>query len=921
MFKNKYIFIISLFLSVYIKSYATHIVGGEIYYDNLGGNNYKLNMKVYRDCINGDPPLDSPAFVTVFRADGSVYTTLNMILLSTTNVPPTNNSPCAPNTTNSACVQQGIYEAFINLPPLVGGYYIAYQRCCRNGTILNLINPGGVGTTYWEHIPGPELVAVNSSPRFNLLPPIYVCANIPIAFNHAATDPDGDSLVYNLCTPFNGLSGCCPIIGSGPAPIGPQCSSPPATCPGVNTPPPYSSVPFAAPYSASYPMASNPAININSSTGFLNGNPTILGQWVVGVCVSEYRNGVLIGTHHRDFQFNVISCPFIVNADIASQVTTNNGQGTGYCNGFTISYNNASSGNLINYFWDFGDPTTLADTSHAFNPTYTFPAVGDYTVTLIVNRDSLCTDTAYEVFHIHPLLAPDVIQPTAQCFNGNSFDFVGGGTFQGNGTFSWNFGANATPQTATTATINNVTYNAPGVYPLVFTVSENGCTASATETVTVHQNPIASIGNFSVTGCDPLTVNFPNQSTAGTNMSFVWNFSDGTSSTLQNPTHVFTPSGVYSVSLTVTTNQQCIDTSNVSAVNSITVNPTPSADFNIVSASGICLDNNSFNFNSLGTFLGAETLTWTFGANASPATASTKTVTNVVYNASGTYPVTLMVVENGCSDTVTKQIELYDNPVADFDSVNPGGCDPYIVNFNNQSTSASSLGYLWNFSDGTTSAEANPSHVFSPPGIYTYTLTVFTNDKCIDTSQLVSVHSITVSPSPIAAFTATPMVTTIFDPDINFFNLASADVVSWYYTFGDGASSNLSNPLHTYSNWGDYNVSQTVTNSYGCPHTARQLVKVLPEFRFWIPNSFTPGNHDGMNDVFKPVVIGVEDYEFTIYNRWGELIFRTTETDSGWNGTYKGKDSPLDVYVWKCTFKNIVTKQDEYHIGHVTLVR
>lgn len=914
------IFIVLCFISSF-KAFSTHIVGGEIYYDYLGGNNYRINMKVYRDCINGVPQLDDPAFVTIFRADGSVYTTLNMTLLSTTNMPPTNNSPCAPNTSNSACVQQGIYEEVVNLPPLAGGYYIAYQRCCRNGTILNLVNPGGVGTTYWEHIPGPEVTAVNSSPRFNILPPIYICTNIPIAFDHSATDPDGDSLVYSLCTPFNGLDGCCPIIGTGPAPVGPQCSSPPSSCPGVNTPPPYVSVPFLAPYSASYPMASNPAININSDSGYLDGKPTTLGQWVVGVCVSEYRNGVLIGMHHRDFQFNVISCPFLVNADIASQVTTNNGQGTGYCNGFTINYNNASSGNLLSYHWDFGDPTTLADTSNVFNPTYTFPAVGDYTVMLVVNPGSPCCDTTYEVFHIHPLLAPDLIEPTSQCFNGNSFNFAGGGVFQGNGTFSWNFGSNANPQTASTPTVNNVVYGAPGVYPLVFTVSENGCTASATETVTVFQNPSASIGSFSVTGCDPLTVTLPNQSTAGSGMTYLWTFSDGTTSTLQNPTHTFSPPGMYSMTLSVMTDQNCIDTSYLAATNNIVVKPTPSANFVYTSLSGMCMNNNSFDFTSNGSMFPGENLSWTFGANVTPSVSAGSNPANVVYDLSGIYPVQLVSELNGCYDTIVKNIELYDNPVAKLDSINPLGCDPYQVKFQNLSTASSVLSYYWQFSDGSTFSEPNPLKVFTPPGIYSYTLTVFTTDKCIDTSRFISVQSVTVNPSPVSAFLATPSVTTIFDPDIAFLNLSSSDVVIWNYDFGDGFTSDLTNPTHTYSHWGDFWVSQTVTNNFGCLNKTTQLIKILPEFRFWIPNSFTPGNKDGINDVFKPIVIGVEEYEFSVFNRWGELIYITTNTDDGWNGTFKGKDSPLDVYVWKCEFKNIVSQQFESHVGHVTLVR
>jgi hypothetical protein len=135
---------------------ATHIVGGEIYYDYLGGNNYKISMKVYRDCINGVPPFDGfpdgfgniiPAYFTIYDVFDNpiISSTFNAISFST--VPPTNNSPCAPTTAGNACVEEALYEKIVNLPPSVGGYYVVYQRCCRNGTILNLINPGSVGAS------------------------------------------------------------------------------------------------------------------------------------------------------------------------------------------------------------------------------------------------------------------------------------------------------------------------------------------------------------------------------------------------------------------------------------------------------------------------------------------------------------------------------------------------------------------------------------------------------------------------------------------------------------------------------------------------------------------------------------------------------------------------------------------------------
>jgi gliding motility-associated-like protein len=894
---------------------ATHVVGGEIYYDNLGANNYRINMKVYRDCLNGVPPFDNPAFFTIFDASGNVYTTLQVAYTNSISVPPSINSPCAPTTVGNACVEEAIYTATVTLPPLIGGYYIAYQRCCRNMTILNLVNPNSVGATYWEHIPGPEVVAVNSSPRFTNRPPIYICNGLPIKFDHVATDPDGDSLVYTLCTPFNGLDAACPVIDATNA-----------NCPPANTPPPYAGVPFQSPYSASYPMSSSPAININTNTGFLDGVPNINGQWVVGVCVEEYRNGVLIGTHHRDFQFNVIPCPGLPVAGVLAQTTTNNGQGTGYCNGFTISYQNTT--NMFNplgttYHWDFGDPSTLADTANTTNSFYTYPTAGIYTITIVaINPTGLCKDTAYDVVQVYPLLVPDYINPTAQCFNGNSFNFNGGGAFQGTGTFSWNFGSNANPQTASTSSVSNVVFNAPGTYPVVFSVSENSCTATVTKTVEVWQNPNASISTFPNVGCDPLVVSFNNTSTAGTPMTYLWSFSDGSFSTVQNPTHVFTPPGTYGFTLSVITSQKCIDTSQVSSPNSITVTPSPTADFNFISATDECYNGNNFTFTDASIFVTPATITWNFGPNASTQTATNSPISNISYNAAGTYPITLIANENGCTDTITKTIVLYQNPIADVAPIITLGCDPMTVNFNDASTSASSLSYLWNFSDGTSSTLANPTHIFSPSGIYNYTLTINTFNKCVDTSQFVSVSSITVNPSPVASFIANPLVTTIFDPDIFFYSTSdSPNIINWYYDFADGTGSSDTNPMHTYTTWGDYFVTQTVTNTYACSNSMKILVKVLPEFRFWIPNAFTPGNKDGLNDVFKPIVIGVENYTFLIFNRWGEQIYKTNDPESGWNGTFKGKPCTDDVYVWKCEFKNIVSHEDESHIGHVTLVR
>lgn len=711
-------------------------MGGEIYYDDLGGNNYKITMKVYRDCFNGIPPLDNPAFVTIYDANKNVITTLNLPLLSSKNVPPSINNPCI-QTPNNVCVQEGIYETTLNLPPKTGGYYIVYQRCCRNNTILNLVTPGSVGTTYWEHIPGPEVVATNNCPRFNKFPPIFICNGIPIAFDHSATDPDGDQLVYSLCTPFNGLDACCPIIGTAPS-AGQYCQFPPSSCPNVNTPPPYSSVPFLNPYTASYPMASSPAININSTTGFLNGVPTINGQWVVGVCVQEFRNGVLIGTHYRDFQFNVVSCIVTVLSAIQDQ--------TQKCSGYTVNFNNLSIGGT-DFHWDFGVPSLTNDTSNLVNPSYTYPDSGKYTVTLIANPGKPCSDTSTQTFYVYPMFAPTFTAPPGQCISGNSFDYTVTGQFADYTRFNWDFGSSATPLTSTLNPVNGVTYNTPGKHP-----------------------------------------------------------------------------------------------------------------------------------------------------------------------------VKVYVKQSVCEKTIIDTIQVYGVPQASFSTVPYTICDSAKVTLLNLSDSDVPTTYYWQLSNGLTSSDKNPTFYISPSGIYDVTLTITTTVGCVSTSTFSAAGVIKVNPSPVAGFIFTPTDATIFEPDIYFFN-QSIGANAWHYNFGDGAESNEANPQHRYGWWGDYKVIQIVTNEFGCPDTAVKIVTILPEFRFWIPNCFTPGNKDGLNDVFKPSVIGVENYEFYIYDRWGEMIYKTTDANEGWDGTYKGKPCKQDVYAWMIRFKNVVTLRKEYHYGHVTLLK
>lgn len=535
---------------------ATHIVGGEIYYDCLGNNDYRITLKLYRDCINGVALYDNPAWIGIFNVNGVMLDTALLPFPGSAFVPPTINSPCYTPPT-SVCVEEAIYQGIVNLPPIAGGYVISYQRCCRNNTILNLNNPGAVGSTYTIPIPPASLAICNSSARYNNFPPIYLCQGAPLVFDHSATDPDGDSLVYELCDPYDGASTAVPqpMPPAGPA---------------------YTFVPFAAPYSGTYPMASNPAMSIDPVTGILTGTPNMAGQWVVGVCCKEYRNGLLICTNKRDFQFNVLPCPLLTVSSIPSQ--------TVFCAGYTVQFLN-NSFNATNYLWQFGDPTTTADSSTAYTPTWIYGDTGVFTVTLICNPYTICADTNTSVFEIYPPVTPNYIAPAGQCIIGNSFDFQLGGQFMGNGTTTWTFGSNATPQTSNVNDPQDVTWSLPGYYPVTVQVDENGCTGIFTDTVIVYPTPTADFNTGPFVGCQPYFVQFDDSSIAGTPIYYTWYFGDGDSSHVAEPLHLYPNVGVYDITLIIATTNGCIGIDTITVPGAVTVNPSPFAGFTVSDSS------------------------------------------------------------------------------------------------------------------------------------------------------------------------------------------------------------------------------------------------------------------------------------------------------------------------------------------------
>lgn len=463
------IFLTASVLLICFSSIASHIIGGEFIYDYIGSNRYKITLKMYRDCAGPGPAFDSPAMVFVYNSTGTIVDTLAMAFKGSKKLPPNFNSICFTAPSN-VCVEETVYFDSLTLPPSPGGYDITYQRCCRNSTILNIVNPGQVGITYTIHIPDQATIQ-NSSPRFSNFPPIFLCEGTPFNFDYSAIDPDSDSLVYVLCDPFEGADLTCsgPGMPSTIACPGNGITQPPPP------PPPYYPLMWATNYSAGYPMDANPALTINPITGILNGTPTTLGQFIVGVCINEYRKNILIAVHRREFQFNVVNCQAQSTVSSPSQKT--------FCNGKTINFSNPSSGTY--YHWDFGDNTIGGDTSNQQNPSYSYLDTGKYTVTLIVSPGSICADTAKIIAVAYDPITATFTSPVGQNITGNSFDFYSLGSFSANASFSWDFGSNATPPSSGLANPKGIIYNKAGAFAVKLNVTDNGCYAFHMDTVRI----------------------------------------------------------------------------------------------------------------------------------------------------------------------------------------------------------------------------------------------------------------------------------------------------------------------------------------------------------------------------------------------------------------------------------------------------
>lgn len=290
------IILLLLTTTFYVQSYASHIVGGEIYYDTIGLDangdmQYNLYFELFRDCAGIDFPGEGTqaAFnYTIFDENGNVITYADLPFNGATELPLVYDDPCVEPPDN-VCIESAIYQGTVTLPVIAGDYLIAYQVGNWAGSYVNFTDPSTLGMTITSTIPGTDAVTTaNNSPRFADYPQIVFCLNNELTIPSNMIEEDGDSLAFKLCDPllYDGTD----------------------LNPDPEAAPPYSSIPWEPGFSATQPFEANSPTSIDPITGDFSVTPSMLGNFVARVCVEEWRDGVLINTHSRTFGYTIVEC-------------------------------------------------------------------------------------------------------------------------------------------------------------------------------------------------------------------------------------------------------------------------------------------------------------------------------------------------------------------------------------------------------------------------------------------------------------------------------------------------------------------------------------------------------------------------------------------------------------------------------------
>jgi|GEM_PF-1791814 len=557
------------------------------------------------------------------------------------------------------------------------------------------------------------------------------------------------------------------------------------------------------------------------------------------------------------------------------------------CSPLTVTFNNTVS-NSSSCIWNFGDGTVLTGCGPV---THTFTGSDCFDVSLSVEaNECVALQTETDLICLTNALPLTIDSVGSLCIDQAIIMLTAssdGGVWEGNGILDSNIG-NFSPIIAGVGT-HEIIYSTTG-----------GCGGVDTLYIDVFDVPTVSFTANVLYGCSPLTVTFDN--TASNSSSCIWDFGDGTVLTGCGPvTHTFTGSDCFDVSLSVEDNE-CVAFQTETDLICLT----DSLPLIIEPVSSLCIDQAIIVLaanSDGGVWEGNGILDSNIG-NFSPIIAGVGTH-EIIYSTTG-----------GCGGVDTLYIDVFDVPTASFTANTLSGCSPLTVTFNN--TASNSESCIWNFGDGTVLTGCGPvTHTFTGSDCFDVSLSVEANG-C--SALQIETDLICLTPPPNASFYYSPSGLLTTETEVQFIN-TSVNANYYLWNFYNTETSQLTSPSHTFSSGENLNYEVCLTSFLDstCFDTYCTIIEVESEFYFYVPNAFTPDG-DKYNNNFGPHIVGanIENYEFIIFNRWGELIFKTNDLNTFWNGEYKGRLCQDGVYIWKVSLKN--SNKTVKTIGHVSLL-
>ena len=607
--------------------HASHIVGGEIGYRCLGGNQYEIRLSVYRDCFYGgeDAPFDDPASIGVFNArTGRFLQGLTVPLVSDDTLRGLFQDDCLI-IPNDVCVHTATYLDTVTLQFIEDGYHLVYQRCCRNQTIANIVNPLETGATYDIVLTANGMRTCNSTPRFKEWPPIFICVGEPVFYDHGAVDPDGDRLVYKLCTPFTGGTSDLPK-------------------PQTPARPPYDTLAWISPtYSLNNILGSGRPLVIDERSGFLFSRPELQGQFVVGVCVEEYRGNELLSVTRRDFQYNIGMC-----REIGARVGAPEVQ----CDDLEVNFQSFST-DSDDFIWNFNYPNDPTAISLDENPTYTYPDTGRYTVQLIVEPTSICSDTMYhEIVLQNNSIDASFLTQSFDCGDSSVVTLVDQSIDNISSIRAWQWEVTYEDTTITFNDQQPSFFVKKGIGGSIrLTVeSQNGCTQTLESTFQTGNNDPAALLPLEVTICEGDSIQLNPSADPNTSVTFRWRPAVGIDSpNIPNPTVSPGDTTIYTARI-IAPNNLC------SVEKEVIVNVQSLPELTALQYNSDCFDGLTLNFQAQ--IEGVDSLAWYFGDTTQANFTKLGLTAKYTYPDTGSYTVRVVVFGESCTDTISEIINL-----------------------------------------------------------------------------------------------------------------------------------------------------------------------------------------------------------------------------------------------------------------------